>query len=172
MSTALLLFAIFAPLSLLAVGGLIPLLPEIQRLLVVEHGLLSAREFAEAFALAQAAPGPNILSVGLMGWRIAGAAGLLAALGGMLLPAAVLAWLVGGWLSRNAERPGVKAFRSGLVPLALGLFVAGGGLLAASVAEGWIASAIVAASSVVVWRGWLHPLAVLGLGAASGALLF
>ena len=60
----------------------------------------------------------------------------------------------------------------GLVPLALGLFVAGGGLLAASVAEGWIAWAMVAASSVVIWRGWLHPLAVLGLGAGAGALLF
>jgi len=172
MSTALLLFAIFAPLSLLAIGGLIPLLPEIQRVLVVEHGLITARAFAEAFALAQPAPGPNILSMALVGFRIAGPLGLLAALGGMLLPAAVLAWLVGGWLSRNAERPGVKAFRQGLVPLALGLFVAGGGLLASSVAEGWIAWAIVAASSVAIWRGWLHPLAVLGLGAASGALLF
>lgn len=172
MSAALALFLIFAPLSLLAVGGLIPLLPEIQRVLVVEHGFLTARDFAEAFALAQAAPGPNILSVGLIGWRIAGTAGLVAALGGMLLPAALLAWLVGGWLQRNAARPAVKAFRDGLVPLALGLVVAGGVLLAASVAEtapGWI---IVALASIATWRGWLHPLVVLGLGAAAGALLF
>jgi chromate transporter len=40
---------------------------------------MSSEEFATLFAIAQAAPGPNILIVSLIGWQVAGLAGFLAA---------------------------------------------------------------------------------------------
>ena len=61
------LFMHFASLSILAVGGAITTAPDMQRFLVVEHGWLSHDQFTSSIALAQAAPGPNILFVPLLG---------------------------------------------------------------------------------------------------------
>src|SRR5260221_14738732 len=52
-------------LSLIAVGGAITVLPEMHRGVVEVHGWMSGAQFADLFALAQAAPGPNILVVSL-----------------------------------------------------------------------------------------------------------
>ena len=50
------LAGIFAQLSLLAIGGVNTVLPEMQRQVVRVHGWMTPAEFAALFALAQAAP--------------------------------------------------------------------------------------------------------------------
>ena len=78
--TAMLLWQLasgFAAISLIAVGGGIAVIPEMSRLVVETHGWMSQARFAELFALAQAAPGPNVLVVGLIGWQVAGLAGMV-----------------------------------------------------------------------------------------------
>jgi hypothetical protein len=63
--------------SLLAVGGAVTLVPDLYRYAVTEHSLLSAAQFKHALVLAQAAPGPNVLYVALVGWQVGvNAAGL------------------------------------------------------------------------------------------------
>lgn len=57
---------VFMQLSLLAFGGTNSVLPEMQRQVVQVHSWLSPHEFAALFALAQAAPGPNMLVVTLL----------------------------------------------------------------------------------------------------------
>ena len=69
----------YAQMSLLAVGGVSAVLPEMQRPVVPVHTWMGGAEFASLFALAQAAPGPNMLVSTLMGWRVAGLPGALAA---------------------------------------------------------------------------------------------
>lgn len=69
----------FAVLSLLAVGGVTSVLPEVHRVVVDVHGWLTDAEFTRMFALAQANPGPNMLIVTLIGWRVAGLPGALTA---------------------------------------------------------------------------------------------
>lgn len=64
------LFNHFASLSLLAVGGAMTTAPEMHRYLVDETHWLSETQFTSSIALAQAAPGPNILFVALMGWNV------------------------------------------------------------------------------------------------------
>src|SRR5207245_2438239 len=51
----------FLLLSVLAIGGVNAVTPEIQRQVVDLRHWMSAREFAEMFAVAQATPGPNLL---------------------------------------------------------------------------------------------------------------
>ena len=65
-----------AMLSLLAVGGAMAIAPDLQRLVVAERGWLSESQFTESVALAQAAPGPNILFIAVVGWNAAGVAGV------------------------------------------------------------------------------------------------
>ena len=56
-------------LSLLAVGGAITLAPDLHRWLVNEHGWLTEAQFNQSIALAQAAPGPNVLFIAT-GWTV------------------------------------------------------------------------------------------------------
>jgi chromate transporter len=124
----------FGTLSLLAIGGANAVLPEMHRQLVEIHGWLDDATFTQLFALAQAAPGPNILAASIMGWRIAGPAGLAVATVGMLLPAAALAWVVAGFTYRMKAAPWLKPAQFGLVPVAVGLIAASGVIMAAAAA--------------------------------------
>ena len=62
----------FGVLSIIAFGGMPAVMPEMQRLVVEVKGWTTAEEFIQLFAIAQAAPGPNVLIVSLVGWRAAG----------------------------------------------------------------------------------------------------
>ena len=84
------LFAHFLVLSLLAVGGAITTVPDMHRYIVVQQHWLTDAQFTASIALAQAAPGPNVLFVAVLGWNLAGAWGALATMAGNLLPSTVL----------------------------------------------------------------------------------
>ncbi|MDY0746296.1 chromate transporter [Paucibacter sp. R3-3] len=125
------LFLHFAMISLLAIGGAITTAPEMHRFLVADHGWLSDTQFTTSIAIAQAAPGPNVLFVAVLGWNVAGAAGALATMTGTLLPSTVLTLTATRWASANRDSRVVRAFTVGMTPLTLGLIVATGWLLAA-----------------------------------------
>ena len=166
------LFLTFCLLSLLAVGGANAMLPEMYRILVTQRGWLDPTTFAQLYALAQAAPGPNILVASLMGWQIAGATGLAAATLGMLLPAASLAWMVGGLTERLKGKAWMGWIKAGLVPVAIGLICAAGVTMArASAAESpwWLALTLPA--TLVVWRTEYSPLWVLAAGGVIGLVV-
>jgi chromate transporter len=165
----------FLAISLLSVGGGVAVLPEMQRLVVETHGWMDALGFAKRFALAQAAPGPNIMVVGLIGWHVAGAVGLFAAMLAMCGPTSLLAYAFARMRTRLAGAPWLRVFERGMVPIAVGLIAASGVLLAVGTAEGaalpWLAVAITLASGAFVWRTNRSPLWVLGFGGALGAML-
>ena len=125
------LFLHFLALSLLAIGGAITTAPEMHRYLVTEQGWMTDTTFTNSIALAQAAPGPNILFVAVLGWNIAGPAGAAAAMAGIMLPSTTLVLIATRWARENRERLAVRAFSTGMAPLTLGLIVATGWLLAA-----------------------------------------
>ena len=176
----------FGILSLVAVGGANAVLPEMHRQLVELRGWLDDATFAQLYALAQAAPGPNILVASVMGWRIAGAAGMAMATLGMLVPAAVLAWGMAGLTQRLRGAAWLKPAQAGLVPVAIGLLLAAGLVMAEAAATagtqaaerlagmggGAVALAIVAASTLFVWRTNHSPLWTLAAGGLLGLALF
>lgn len=157
-------------LSLLAVGGAITTAPDMQRLLVSEQGWLSAAQFTHSVAIAQAAPGPNILFVALLGWNVAGLAGLLATMSGMLLPSSVLAVQVGRYGRRRADALWMRAFTAGMAPLTVGLLLATGWVLSAPARHLPGALALVAITVLVSLRSKLNPVWLIGLGGLAGLL--
>ena len=64
------LFLHFVALSLMSVGGAITTVPEMHRILVHQEAWLSESQFSSSIALAQAAPGPNLLFVAVLGWTV------------------------------------------------------------------------------------------------------
>lgn len=164
------LFAHFAVLSLLAIGGAITSAADMQRYLVVEHGYIDSLQFNASIAIAQAAPGPNILFVALLGWNTAGVAGLLATMAGIMGPSSVLALLVGHYRQAQHDALPVRAFSAGLAPLTIGLLLATGWVLSAPSLGHPVALALVAATVLFMLTTRRSLLWMIALGAVVGAL--
>ncbi|MGZ8259984.1 MAG: chromate transporter [Caldimonas sp.] len=167
------LFAHFLVLSLLAIGGAITTAPDMHRYVVDEHRWISDAQFSASIALAQAAPGPNVLFVAVLGWNVAGPIGAFATMAGTLLPSTALTLVVTRWGARKRETRGVRAFTTGLTPLTIGLLVATGWLLARPyVADGGHAVgalALIAVSIAGMLKTRLSPMWLVGVGAIVGA---
>jgi chromate transporter len=110
-------------LSLIAVGGVNALIPALHEQAVVATHWLSEANFSEAVGLAQAAPGPNMLLVPLIGWQTAGIAGAAVAFVAFLLPSSTIAVAGSRALARNAKNPLVESFRWALRPVTGGLML-------------------------------------------------
>lgn len=164
------LFLEFALLSLVAFGGATALLPEMHRVVVDNHHWLDDTTFTHLYAIAQAAPGPNVLVVTLIGWEIAGLLGALAATLAMCLPMSVLIYLLIDRWESFAGRRWQKAVSLGGAPLAVGLVFSGATLIAQAAGFGPAAWGLVAVSVAVNLRTKLHPLWLIGAGALIGLL--
>jgi chromate transporter len=165
------LFAHFATLSLLAIGGALATSPEMHRYLVDERDWMSATQFNDAIAIAQAAPGPNILFVLLLGWQVAGLPGAIAAISGQLLPSSLATWWAWRWKLSREDAPLVAAIRLGLSPIAIGLTASAGWVIAAGGnGADWRLWALTAAATVVVVRTRVNMMWLIGAGALLGAL--
>ena len=173
------LFAHYLALSLLCVGGAITTAPDMHRFLVQEKGWLTDPQFSASIAIAQAAPGPNVLFTGLMGWNVGLNAGglptamlgMLVCLGGIMLPSSILVYATARWSHRNRDLRAVRAFKQGMAPLVIALLVATGVILATANGyelRNWPTWAVAAVSAFIVWRTRIHLLWLLGAGALLG----
>jgi chromate transporter len=158
----------FSVLSLIAVGGAITVLPEMHRSVVEVHGWMSGAQFAELFALAQVAPGPNILVVSLIGWKVAGLAGAVVATAAVCGPSCALTFTVSRIWQRFRGARWRKAVEDGLVPVTVGLLLAGGYLITLSADASWPGFVITAATAGVVLTTRIHPLWLFGAAGLIG----
>lgn len=167
-ATLLTLALIFVELSLLAFGGGNTILPEMQRQVVQVHHWMSAQEFGALFALAQAAPGPNMMIVPLVGWHVAGLAGLavtsLAKFGPSSL---VTGWALHLW-ERFRDHPWRASIQRGLKPVTAGLVAASATVITRASAHSIGLLAVAAAAAVVATTTRCHPLWLLLAGALIG----
>jgi len=164
------LFLEFVLLACVAFGGATALLPEMHRVVVENHHWLDDTTFTHLYAIAQSAPGPNVLVVTLIGWEVAGLAGAVATTLAMCLPMSILIYLlIDRWESFSGKR-WQKAVSLGVAPLAVGLIFSGATLIAQAASFGWAAWALVIATVVANLRLKLHPLWFIGVGAALGLL--
>ena len=163
----------FLSLSLLSVGGAISVAPDMHRFLVDRQGWLTDPQFNASIAIAQAAPGPNVLFVALMGWNVGlnagggigagpmawllGFFGLMITMVGIMLPSTTLTYFATRWGHRNRTRREVRAFKQGMAPVVVGLLIA----------TGWVLAGGNQSAGVPAWHLWL-----LGCGTALGAVGF
>ena len=179
----------FLSLSLLAIGGAITTTPEMHRYLVSQNRWMTHAQFNDSLSLAQAAPGPNITFVALIGWHLGttealrlgvpgwplGLAGAAICLVGILAPSTLVALLAARWAHHYKERIAVRAFKAGMAPIVIGLLLSTVWLMLRSQGpspfnNNWVAYGVAVTTIVLTMRTRLHMLWLLGAGAAAGAL--
>ena len=182
------LFMHFAVLSLLGVGGAITTAPEMHRFLVDEKHWLTDASFSSSIALAQSAPGPNVLFVALMGWNVglnaggglaAGPAawrlglwGVLITMLGIMLPSSILTYQATQWAHKNRNLRSVRAFKTGMAPIVIGLLVSTGWLLSAAhrdLQQDWKLWLVTGAATLLMMKTSIHLLWMIAIGGALGA---
>jgi chromate transporter len=159
----------FALMSLFAVGGANSAIPEMHRIAVEAQHWMTDKQFADAFAISQMSPGPNVLIVTLIGYSVAGVAGALVATLAMCLPTAMMAYGVSRILTRSSQSRWPAIIQAALVPLSIGLMSASGLILALSSDRTWIAALLTA---VVAWLAFATQINPLWLLLAGGCLGF
>lgn len=173
------LFFHYFVLSLLTVGGAISAAPDMHRFLVDRQAWLTDPQFSASIAIAQAAPGPNVLFVALMGWNVGLNAGgiptaflgMALAMAGIMIPSSVLTYLVTRWGHENRQLRGVRAFKQGMTPIVIALLIATGWILATGstyAVRDWPVWLVTIVSAVIVWRTKVHLLWLLAAGALLG----
>lgn len=173
------LFLHYLSLSLLSVGGAISTAPDMHRYLVEKQHWLTDAQFNASIAIAQSAPGPNVLFIALLGWNVGvnaggmltGLLGVLCTMLGILIPSTTLTYTAAQWGHRNRELRAVRAFKQGMGPVVVALLIATSWILSTANGSGWKDWPIwlvTALTALIVWRTRIHLLWLLGAGAVLG----
>ena len=158
----------FAIMSLLALGGANAVVPEMHRQAVELRGWMTPREFTDMFAISQAAPGPNVMLVTLIGYHVAGVAGALVTTLAMCGPTAVLAHFLGRTWDRFKDAHWRVVVQAGLVPISVGLVGASAIVLTRASDHNWVAGVITAATAVTAYSTRWNPLWLIGIAGVLG----
>ena len=168
--TALQIALLFGGASLMSVGGGNSVVPEIQLQSVHTYHWLTAAQFADLFAIAQAAPGPSILLVTLVGYAAAGVIGALLATVAMIVPAAALVFAFARVWQSVHDSPWRMAFEHGLAPVAVGLIAASGIIVARAADHSLAQYALTALATLVFCATRANPILVVGVAGFVGWL--
>jgi chromate transporter len=164
------LVADFAVLSLAAFGGAATIAPALRDGVVLRRHWMSDAEFLELYAVARAAPGPNIMIASVVGWKVAGIAGLLLATAVILTPSSAICLALGRLTVRHERTRFVQALKLGLAPVAVGLVLASGVAIARAANPDLVGWGLTAAGALWVFAR-RNPLWVLLAGGALAAVL-
>jgi chromate transporter len=154
--------------SVLAVGGMNSTLADIQRYAVDTRHWLTAQQFVTFFSAMQAAPGPNGMAVSLIGFQAAGLAGALVVTISMILPSALLAYFVSGWVERRNDSLVVKAIRRGLAPATVGLLACASYVFVREIDVNIGRAVLTIVTVVVAYRTRFNPIWLVAVGAVLG----
>lgn len=161
---------LFGGASLMSIGGGNSVVPEIELQAVDTYHWLTRGQFADLFALAQAAPGPSILIVTLVGYTAAGVPGAILATVAMVLPAAVLVLLFARFWGRAKRSQWGSAFEHGLAPIAVGLIAASGIIVARGADHSLAQYTLTALATVVFCTTKVNPILIVALAGLVGWL--
>lgn len=165
------LVIVFTQLSVLAFGGGNAILPEMQHQVVTVHQWMTAKQFSSLFAIAQAAPGPNMMIVPLVGWHVAGPAGLLVTSLAKFGPSSIITVYVLKFWQRFKDHPLRARFEKALKPITVGLVLVSAWLIADASAQNALLILIVILTAILGMFKKVHPLWVMALGAGLGICL-
>ncbi len=162
------LFVAFATAALFSIGGGSALIPEFHRQLVEVNAYMTSSEFAKSVALAQIAPGPNMLLVSLMGWQVAGLPGLMVSTFAIVVPPSLIAYSTWRAMERLKDAAWLNAVKIGLAPLVVGLMLASGTITARAANHDIIGYVLTLGAAIFMHFSKRNPLWLIATGAIVG----
>lgn len=112
--------AFFAKAGAFVFGSGLAIVPFLYAGVVNENHWLTERQFVDAVAVAMITPGPVVITVGFIGYLIAGLAGAVVAALGTFLPCYLFTVLPAPYFKKYGKRPGLVAFVNGVTAAAIG----------------------------------------------------
>lgn len=162
------LFIKLSLFSLIAFGGVNALLPTLYDISVNQEKWIDPDTFIHYFAIAQAAPGPNLLTVTLIGWNAFGLAGALLATLAVCWPSCILIFYIQRSINKLKHVQWKKTIEYSASALAVGLVLASAWQIAHRINESWSAYGLTLISILFIVTTKRHPLYLIGLGATLG----
>jgi chromate transporter len=160
-----------ALLSSISFGGFPTVLPDVRNFVVATHGWVTDQQFANFFAIAQSIPGPNmILMMSFVGWQVWGLPGAVASAVATFGPPCAMYFAAYRAWDRFRDAPWQSIVRRGLVPVTIGLVIAGGAVMARAADPTWQAAAVTVGAGALMLTTRISPLWILFAGAALGGL--
>lgn len=160
------LLVVFAPLSLLTIGGGQSAIADIHRQVVEVHHWMTPGQFVDAFAISRMSPGPGSLLVTLIGWHVAGLWGAVVATIAIFGPTSFLIFGVAHTWSRYSRARWQRVLEAGLRPVVAGMILASGYILIQGLDGGWMAQVLAMGSTVTLMLTPVKPLALITVGTA------
>ncbi|MGA2408968.1 MAG: chromate transporter [Candidatus Binataceae bacterium] len=158
------LAGVFALLSVLAVGGGTAVLPEMKHMTVNTYHWVTDNQFRDIYSLGQVAPGPNMLMVMVIGYRLSGAAGAAVVALAFFLPDCILTLFANRLWIRYADSPWRKSIQQGMAPVSIGLMLSGTYAIARlSIFNAAGAVIALATMAILLWRH-VNPVIMIGAG--------
>lgn len=168
--TLLTVATVFASLSLVSVGGGNTVLPEIHRAAVRDEQWMSDQQFADIYAISEAAPGPSSMISSLVGYKAGGLPGALVAIISILGPSSLLMYVACLTWERFRTAKWRIAFEKGLAPVSLGLLFSSGLTVVRSADQNLAAYVVSAVTLVLLLRTKISPLLLMAAAGVLGAL--
>jgi len=110
----------FAEAGAFVFGSGLAIVPFLYGGVVNEHHWLNERQFIDAVAVAMITPGPVVITVGFIGYLIAGLPGAVVAALGTFLPCYLFTIIPAPYFRKHGKKPGIVAFVDGVTAAAIG----------------------------------------------------
>jgi len=144
--------AFFAKAGAFVFGSGLAIVPFLYGGVVHDHRWLNERQFVDAVAVAMITPGPVVITVGFIGYLIAGLAGAVVAALGTFLPCYLFTILPAPYFKKYGKRPGLLAFIGGVTAAAIGAITGAVIVLAERSIVDFITAAMALVTVGLIWK--------------------
>jgi len=144
--------AFFAKAGAFVFGSGLAIVPFLYGGVVHDHQWLTERQFVDAVAVAMITPGPVVITVGFIGYLIAGLAGAVVAALGTFLPCYLFTILPALYFKKYGKRPDLLAFVAGVTAAAIGAITGAVIVLAERSIVDWLTALMALVTIGLMWK--------------------
>ncbi|WP_066739599.1 chromate transporter [Cupriavidus sp. D384] len=161
----------FAKAGAFVFGSGLAIVPFLYGGVVTEHHWLNDKQFVDAVAVAMITPGPVVITVGFIGYLVAGLPGAVVAALATFLPCYLFTVIPAPYFKKYGKRPAIIAFVDGVTAAAVGAITGAVIVLARRSLIDVPTVVLAVVTMLLLWRFKKLPEPVIVLGAAIAGLI-
>lgn len=149
-------------------GSGLAIVPFLYGGVVKEHQWLTEQQFLDAVAVAMITPGPVVITVGFIGYLVAGLPGACVAAAATFLPCYLFTVIPAPYFKKYGKHPAIKAFVDGVTAAAVGAIAGAVCVLAQRQFTDWISVlfALLTVGALLKFKKLPEPVIILAAGLA------